>query len=248
MWQNLSKQLKSVIDLAAPALLGGGVLGAWRVGQLVRARAAAAAPALGLHSHREFFERGGDLAARGEAIFVVEARAGAGSGAGVHEAAAACTLPLRLRLRPGGGNGDAARRAEGQRPLVTSRVGGGGGAPEGEGRLLLDDGGGVADGERADAAGQLLVVGGVGRRRRRLGRWLLQWLQEVVRPEEETLSRRRRRRLGIGARELRQRQRRVLARRGVEREEVVGRLIPLEPHDHALHLAGRRAIEREDGR
>lgn len=183
MWQNLSKQLKSVIDLAAPALLGGGVLGAWRVGQLVRARAAAAAPALGLHSHREF-----------------------------------------------------------------SRVGGGGGAPEGEGRLLLDDGGGVADGERADAAGQLLVVGGVGRRRRRLGRWLLQWLQEVVRPEEETLSRRRRRRLGIGARELRQRQRRVLARRGVEREEVVGRLIPLEPHDHALHTAGRRAIEREDGR
>lgn len=41
-----------VIDLAAPPLLRSGVLGAWRVGQLVRPGAAAAAPALSLHPDR----------------------------------------------------------------------------------------------------------------------------------------------------------------------------------------------------
>ena len=70
---------------------------------------------------RGTFERGGDLAARGETVFVV---AGAGSGGGVHEAAGTA-LPLRRRLlflRPGGGDGDASR-GEGERPLVTCRVG-----------------------------------------------------------------------------------------------------------------------------
>jgi len=72
------------------------------------------------------FERGGDLAAGGEAVVVVESRAAAGSGAGVHEAAA--RLPLRRPLllwlgllRPGGGDGDAAR-GEGERPRVTCQV------------------------------------------------------------------------------------------------------------------------------
>ena len=63
-----------------------------------------------------------------------------------------------------------------------------------EGRLLLlhggGDRGGVADAEGADAAGQrLLAIVGVVRWRRRLQlRWLLQRLQEVVRPEEETCT------------------------------------------------------------
>lgn len=229
------------------------MLGARRVRQLVRAGAAAAAPALGVHPNRELFERGGDLAARGEAVLVVEARGAAGSGCGcVHEAATAA-LALRRRLlllplRPGGGDADAdAARGEGERPLVASRVCGGGAPLQREGRLLLDgggdgDAGGVADAERADAAGQrvlavelLLAVGvrlrrGCSRRRRRLRR-PLQRLQEVVRPEEETLSGRSRRRLGAG--ELRQGG--LLGGRRVEREEVVRRLISLEPHGGALH-------------
>ena len=59
-----------------------------------------------------------------------------------------------------------------------------------EGRLLLLDGGGVAYAEGADAAGQrLLAIVGVVRWRRRLRlRWLLQRLQEVVRPEQETCT------------------------------------------------------------
>lgn len=137
---------------------------------------------------------------------------------------------------------------------MTSRVRGG--APlQREGRLLLDggDGGGVAYAERADAAGQrvlvleLLFVVRVGRwrwRRRRRLRWPLQRLQEVVRPQEETLGGGRRRRLG--ARELRQGG--FLGGRSVQREEVVRRLISLEPHDRALHhrWAGAPAVDREE--
>lgn len=79
------------------------------------------------------------------------------------------------------------------------RGGGGGGlAPENERRRLgLDDGsrdracaGDVADAERSDAAGErlllLLLLQLARRRRRRRRRRLLQRLQEVVRPQEET--------------------------------------------------------------
>jgi hypothetical protein len=68
------------------------------------------------------FERGGDLAARGETVLIVEARGAAGSGGGVHEGATALALRWLLLLLPGGGDGDAAR-AEGERPLVACRVG-----------------------------------------------------------------------------------------------------------------------------
>nr|CAB3453693.1 unnamed protein product [Digitaria exilis] len=57
--------------------------------------------------------RGGDLAARGEAVVVVEPRAAAGSGAGLHEPAPdAAPLPVR-RLLPG-----LPGAGEGERPLL----------------------------------------------------------------------------------------------------------------------------------
>ena len=61
-------------------------------------------------------QRGGDLAARGEAVVVVEAGAAAGSGARVHEPAAAAPLPLRRVLSGRGGRLPGA--GEGERPLV----------------------------------------------------------------------------------------------------------------------------------